>query len=83
MDQINAIEVLQQLRPLGLRSMLGKTLLTRVNVARTNPHSPHEWDTLLAEMKGQGLIDTRLDVFKQVSVFITDAGLNVLQSAGV
>ncbi len=63
--------------------MDAKTLRTRVNVARAVPHTGAQFDDLLSQLKGQGLVDSRLDVFRQPSVWITEAGLNVLQSAGV
>jgi len=83
MQKIDALEVLPQLFPLHPRSMQEKDLRTRVNVARSEPHSKQEWATLLKQMEEQGLLRTKLDKFGDRAVVITDAGSNILAEAGL
>lgn len=82
MERIDAVEVLQALKPWRPRPMLEKSLRTTVNVARVDAHSVAEFKTLLNDMQGQGWVRIAADAFGDRKVTLTDAGENVLADAG-
>ena len=82
MDKIDAVEVLQALKPWGRKDIPEGSLRTRVNVARPSAHTKAEFSALLLDMKGQGWIRTRKDSFGELQVSITGEGENVLAEAG-
>jgi hypothetical protein len=82
MDKIDAVEVLQALKPFGLKDVSEKTLRTRVNVARPVAHTADDFSALLTDLKAEGWIRTRVDSFRELQVSMTSEGGNALKEAG-